>query len=80
MTSFPTFVHYFLPTMQSDFECTTNVHSLKHYFPQSNAEKRRAGKERVWMRDAVYIVLISALKFIPYIIYIKIYYVGNNSV
>ncbi len=51
------------------------IHSLKHYFPQSNAENRRAGREsrskRVWMRDAVYIFLISALTFISYIIYIK---------
>ncbi len=38
-----------LPTMHFDFERTTDVHSLKHYFPQSNAENRRAGaREFEW--------------------------------
>ncbi len=52
-----------------------DVLSLKHYFPQSTARNRRAGREswsaQVWMRDAVYIFLISALTFISYNIYFK---------
>ncbi len=39
-----------------------------------------ADDEWVWMRDAVYIVLISALMVISCIINIKIYYLGINSV
>lgn len=39
--SFPTFIHSFLPTMHSDFERTSYVHSLKHDNPVQKGLRAR---------------------------------------